>query len=168
MSLDAPVSAQDALLQRYFDGTLSETEAEAFEADLDRDPALAESANAYSGVFAALEMRGLEFATPDLAASAVAAWAPSFALRPTLILFAALDIVLGATLASVLVSQGPATAFSSWVLGLKDLLVVVHNLTPAPEQAALGVVAALGAVVLLLGATGYGLGRLFLGSGARA
>jgi len=170
MSIDDPVAPEEALIQRYFDGTLTDEEAEAFEARMDREPALADAAARFGSLFAALEMRGSEAPAQDLTAAAVARWSPAAAAGMGALtrLFVGLDVLLGAGLVALAMIRGPRELLVSWVLGLKDLAVLAHGLALAPEQAALGLVAGLGAVVLLLGVTGFSLGRAFLGAGAEA
>ena len=170
MSIDDPVTPDDALLQRYFDGTLDPAEADAFEQRMDREPELADAAARYGALFAALEIRGADAPAPDLAAAVVADWSPAPArgVSGTVGLFLGLDVLLGAALVAVFAARGPTEVVSAWILGLKDIVVAVHGLSLVPEQAALGLVAILGVAILLVGATGYGLGRAFLGGGAGA
>jgi anti-sigma factor RsiW len=169
MNIDDPVHADEALLQRYFDGALSDGEAEAFEDRLEREPDLAERTDRHAALFGALESRCLDVAeTPDLAAMALASWQPRAAAQPasalpsTLSVFVLLDLILGGALAALFVIRGPVDVFKSWVLGLKDILVFAHRVAPSGEQAAVLIPVAFLVITLLLVSTGYGLRRVLI------
>ena len=171
MNIDEPVHPDEALLQRYFDGTLTESEADAFEVRLQEDAELAGRAGDYAAFFGALELHAMAADIPDVATSAVAAWAPasdaSLGLPTTLSVFAFLNLLLGGALATLFAVRGPVDVFKAWVLGLKDIVVYAHQLSPSAEQAALLVPVGVIVVAALLGSTAYGLRRALIRTESR-
>ena len=168
---DDSVSPDDALLQRYFDGTLADDEASAFESRMEIDSTLADDAARFAGLFAALETRSVDLSSESPVAGALLAWRPQAAVAPeklgsTVRIFLLLDALLGGVLAALLVARGPVDVFKSWVLGVKDVLVFAHSLAPSPQEAVVLVPTAL--AILALGGlvAGYGVRRLLLSSGS--
>ncbi len=172
--LDAPLDPDEALLQRYLDGTLSPAEADAAELRMERDPAFAARFDAYASLFAALDLASQPPPTFAPAAEAIASLAPARSvasafgdLARTLGAFVLLDLVLGAALAAYLVVRGPVEVLKAWLLTAKDLVVLMHDAAPTPEQAAaFGAVAVLAAAVLL-GATVVGIQRVLTTGGTQ-
>ena len=174
---DAPVDALEALAQRAVDGTLSPTEQEEVALLLARDPAFRAHFEAYEPLFSALDRHSRQ-APPGLATEAVrrawnaaptgVGWLEVFGgFARGLSVFAALDLLLGALLAALVISRGPVALLASWVLGCKDVLVFVVRAAPTPEAVAMLLPGLLLLTAALLGAVIVGLRALLVDSEAR-
>lgn len=165
---DAPIDPMEALAQRYLDGTLdpaAEAEAERL---LEEDPAFADLVGGYASFFSALDRHAYE-APPDLATSAVANWSAALpqpqagwlqifgGLKRGVGVFLVLDGVLAALLVGLLLARGPLALLKSWVLGIKDLVVLAAHLVPSAEVAAVLVPTLMLLCAAALGGVTYGL-----------
>jgi hypothetical protein len=77
-------------------------------------------------------------------------------------IFAILDVLLGGVLVGLVASRGPVEVCTTWILGIKDVLVFAQDLVTSPEQAVVLVLAGLVASAGVLVSTGYGVGRFLL------
>ena len=164
-ALDAPLSADEVLVQRYLDADLSDSDLAAFELRLGAEPSLRDLLDESDGLFAVLASSALARSallwSDDLpeglveraidqaidrwqddraAESESALEAPDFAgwLQPARVLAAA-NILLLIVLGTVALRQGPAELAKAWVLSAKDLLFFIASHAPSSEQLAYGV-----------------------------
>jgi len=164
--VDAPLDALEQLAQRYVDGSLPESENERAAQLLESDAAFADLVGGYASLFSALDLHAYE-APADLASQAVAQWTavPAEAgwmqvfggLKRGVGVFALLDLVLASLLVGLVLTWGPVALLKSWVLGLKDIVVLASQLVPSGEVAAALIPTLMILCVALLGAVVFGL-----------
>lgn len=165
---DAPLDPLEALAQRFLDGALDPAEEAEAKRLLDDDPAFAEAVGGYASLFVALDRHAYE-APRDLASSAVESWSAALpspqagwlqifgGLERGVGVFVLLDGVLAAMLVGLVLARGPLALLKSWVLGIKDLVVLAAQLVPSAEAAAVLVPTLMLVCVAALGGVTYGL-----------